>query len=596
MARFLVFILMVLSASHLSAQHGNSLPIYAGLLKIPNIKNPVSSKLEFLGLQRIFEIQGIPYRVINQTDELSSFPTIFTAGSMMDTNLDPNMSNALYNYVEGGGVLISAEKIGKQLYPLFGISHAIPSRKRYRLSFSGTDPALRYINRPQEQTISLGNGEAHFYDKVIWTHGYQLSAEANPLAVFDDKTVGFSTLRYGRGKAYLMGMSYTDMILIPQIGNDFEAQRQYVNSFEPSSDVIMLILRAIYEANTRPYVYLSPIPHAKPTALIITHDVDAQTSFVDSLKYADLERQYGVTSTFFETTKTFVDEMDIDYYNIEANKNAIRTLKREGWDIGSHTVSHARNFADIPEGSLDESLENYQPEKNKTVYGELKVSKELLDRDIPGQRTISFRAGDLAFPRGLIRMLEDSGYLYDSTFSANDVLTAFPFFAFKDRLLGSDVSSIIEIPVTLDDALEFLTESTLNQAVTKWKEVATANMENSGITVLLVHPSDTREKNYKLVAQEQLMKYMLHLDSWMGDLTAFGDFLRSRHQVDFSVFRDQKDQLIIQVNSSHLDPMIGFIVGNIPKGEPSILVQNKKSKELSYRTVKENNFVKVISN
>lgn len=558
---------------------------HAGLLKIPNAKDPNHLDHEFLGLKRIFEVQGIPYQIIEDLNSIFSYKTVFTAGEMLNSNIPLPILNILYEYVESGGILFSSEKIGSQLYPLYGIQQYLPSKTRYRLTFSGNDPSLKYLNRPEEQTISLGNGEKDFYKNVIWTHGYKLANSSIPLATFKDKAIGFSRSNYGRGKAYLFSVSYTDMILLPQIGKDFEAQRKYVNSFEPSSDVIMLIIKAIYQKYTKPYVYLSPIPYAKTTALILTHDVDAQTSFVDSLKFAKLEKKFGVTSTFFKTTKTFVDEMDIDYYNLEENKEAIRTLKKWGYDIGSHSVSHAKYFAKIPERGKFDNLKSYNPTEFKSVYGELTVSKALLDRDIPGQNTISFRAGNLAYPYGLIRILEDTGYLYDSTFSANDVLSSFPFFALKERNLGAEESKVIEIPVTLDDALGFLTKERMVPAVEQWKHVTTAIMENNGISVLLVHPSDTRTENFKLIAQEQLMMHMQKMDAWMGDLTTYGDFFRARHQIKYQLERNKKGELVIKVKDAEPHPMIGFVVGNTKSENPEIDIVNSKGKSLKIRVI-----------
>ena len=348
------------------------------------------------------------------------------------------------------------------------------------------------------------------------------------------------------------------------IGNDYEAQRKYVNSFEPSADVIMLILKAIYESEAAPFVYLSSIPFSKVTALILSHDVDAQSSFVDSLKYAELEKRYGVNSTFFETTKYFTDWMDIDYYNIEENVEAIRKLKRGGWDIGSHTVSHYKMLHLAPEGDPDVTYKKYDPENKVTVQGEVRVSKELLDRDIPGQNTVSFRAGDLAFPRFLIRVLEEAGYLYDSTLSANDAMTAFPFRALNEQSLGSGESNVLEIPVTLDDSLGYLTRDSVEHAVENWIDVAGSNMQNEAITVLLIHPSDTRTETYKLDAQETFMEWVSRMEGWMGSLTAYGDFWRDRDRLDFKTYMSSTGTLVIEIDTkaSSLNPMIGFVVGD----------------------------------
>jgi len=594
MKKSLICVLLMILSSSLFGQTTKQLPIYAGLFKIESKKNPLGAENELLGLKRTFDIQGVPYKIILNPDELSNYATVFTAGALMGSDVDPRLLNLLYSYVEEGGVLVSAGQIGKRFYPLFGVSAYFPSRKRYRMHFTGSDSALKYIDRPEESTISLGNGEQHFYDEVIWSHGYQIEGKSKSLAVFEDKTTAFSRLQYGRGKSYLLGVTYTDTILIPQLGQDYEAQRQFVNSIEPSADVIMLILKSIYQSHTKPYIYISSIPYAKPTALILSHDVDAQTSFVDSLKYVDLEEKYGVTSTFFETTKTFIDSMDIDYYNLEKNKTAIRQVKNRGWDIGSHTVSHSRLFAELLKGSPQESIISYRPKINKTIFGEVIISKALLDRDIPNQNTISFRAGDLAFPFGLIGVLETAGYLYDSTFSANDVLTAFPYFAFKDRRIGSEVSNIIEIPVTLDDALEFLTEETLDQAVKTWIDIVEANMGNGAITVLLVHPSDTRDSNYKLIAQEKIMKHVLKLNGWLGNLTEFGEFIRLRSQIKLSILQDRNGDLIIKSNTKKNHPMVGFMIGNLPTKHTSIEVHNSTGTDLHYRTIGESGELKMV--
>jgi len=402
-------------------------------------------------------------------------------------------------------VLVAAGEIGNRLYPLFGIQDHEPSKRRYRLHFSGKDDSFLYLDHPNEKTISLGNGEGHFFDDVIWSHGFKPAEGSLLLARFDDGSVGFVKNRYGRGHTYLLGLSYAESVLLPQVSDDFEAQRRYVNSKEPSADVIMLILKAIYESSYQPAVYPSTAPYAKPTALVLSHDVDAQTSFIDSLKFAALEQRYGVKSTFFMNTKYFKDWMDIDYYNIEENRQAIRKLHRKGWEIGSHTVLHYNKFSQVAEGDPGVTFKTYNPLKEVTVQGEVRVSKELLERDVPGLNVLSFRAGDLEFPHMLIRVLEESGYQYDSTYSANDVLTGFPYMAIRERHLGSPESKVVELPVTLDDSLGYLTPDTVATATQSWLEVAEAHRDNEAITVLLIHPSDTRNVTYKLEAQERLM-------------------------------------------------------------------------------------------
>ncbi len=63
-------------------------------------------------------------------------------------------------------------------------------------------------------------------------------------------------------------------------------------------------------------------------------------------------------------------------------------------------------FSLVPEGDLGVTFESYDPVNQVTVQGEVRVSKELLDRDIPDQTTKAFHAGDLEFPSGNSGMIE----------------------------------------------------------------------------------------------------------------------------------------------------------------------------------------------
>ena len=524
---------------------------------------------EFTSMRRVFDIQGIPYKKIEDIEEIFDYDTAFVSGPLIEKNIKAYIINTLYDYVESGGALFVSGEISKRLYPLFGVTEYLPSRKRYRLHFKGKDPVFEYIDTEEERTISLGNGEDKFYENVIWSHGYRTDEYAEVLGIYDDGSAAFIKNVYGRGTACLFGLSFVESVMMPQVGGDFEAQRKYVNSFEPSADAVMLIIKAFYQHYSRKSLIIGTTPFLKNPALVLSHDVDAQTSFVDSLKYAALEKKYGVTSTFFENTKYFTDYLDIDYYNIEENVEAIRELKRTGWDIGSHTVSHYKKLSKAEIGEKDVTFKTYNPLKRKTLRGEVAVSKELLDRDIPGQNTVSFRAGDLEYHSSLIKVLEEYGYLYDSTFSSNDILTCFPYYAFRERIPGSPETDIIEIPVTLDDALGYLVPETVDKASDTWIRVTELNSGNSAVTVLLVHPSDTRDSRHKLIAQEKLMKYVLERNGWMGNLTEYGIFWRNRSRIDFRITED-KGKINIKILNSGFDISAGFILSGFDNEEFSV--------------------------
>ena len=431
------------------------------LLDVAAAAGQKSDGVELLALRRIFSTLGVRAEVLTAAGPLDGYSVVFTAGTLLNAGAASGLSNALYDYVEAGGVLVYAGEAGSAMYPLFGVASRAAGRSRLRLAFSGQDPALALLAHPRLLEISLGNGQPPFFKEVIWTHGASLAAGATALGLFEDGSVGFSVHPYGRGRAYLLGVSYTESVLLPQVGGSYNAERQYVNGIEPSADAILLLLKAIWAHAAGPAVCLATAPYALPTALILTHDVDAQTSFVDSLKFAALEKKYGVRSTFFVNTKYFTDENDIDYFNLPENLEAVRQLGRLGWDVGSHTVAHSRKLASAPEGQPTVTRKGYDPLRGLTVWGEVKVSKELLDAELGGRAAIAYRSGDLAFPRSLIRVLQAAGYLYDSTYSANAALSAFPFLAFEEQRVGARESTVVEIPVTLDDSQGFLTAASL---------------------------------------------------------------------------------------------------------------------------------------
>lgn len=174
--------------------------IYAGLLNLPSSQSDKNSEIEFTALRRVFDIQGIPYRELDNPSNIFKYQTIFTSGSLLDKDTTPEIINLLYDYVESGGVLFSAGQIGKRFYSLFGVNKYFPSRTRYRLHFTPKITALKYINRPEELTISLGNGQGHFFDEVIWTHGYQGARGSRQLGEFDDGRGAFFYHQYGRGR------------------------------------------------------------------------------------------------------------------------------------------------------------------------------------------------------------------------------------------------------------------------------------------------------------------------------------------------------------------------------------------------------------
>ncbi len=485
---------------------------------------------EQLALRDSLELMGIPYQATSRIEEAVRRPLMMIGGLMLNTELSPAEREALYRYVERGGVLLATQVQGNRFFPLFGIARATTSRLNFQVRFApADDPSLRYLNRPEEKVISLGNPD--LYSETVWSTEYAVIPGADVLARYENGTAAVTRYAYGRGLAYALGLGFKETTLIPQLAQSFEAARQFINWFEPSGDVFRLLLRGLYEETVHPYLLIHTVPDGRQTALCLSHDVDSRESFQNSVAFARMEAALGVRSTFFVTTKYFQDEADIAYYTPE-RVEWIRQLAAMGFEVGSHSVSHAWTFHEIPVGSPEVNFQSYDTAR-PTVFGEVRVSKELLDRDLH-QQTTGFRAGYLRYPHELLRALEDSGYTFDSSVSAQWVLTNLPYFGFRRRALGSDLSRIVVVPVTLDDSKgllktrEFLTASNQDEVLGIWTEVIRANAENNAMSCLLIHPTDA---TYKLETERRLLEALRGEDTWIGEVGAVARFWRARSQL-----------------------------------------------------------------
>ena len=479
---------------------------------------------EQLALQNCLHAVGIPFLATKDVEEAVRRPLVLLGGIPRNTDMTPAERETLYAYVEQGGVVLATQVQGNMFFPLFGLVNATTSRTNFRMEFTDfQDPMLRYLNRPQERTISLG--DPNLYSETVWSTEYSPGPRTKVLARYENGAAALTVHSYGRGLAYALGLGFTETTLLPQLARSFEAARRFINSFEPSGDVFRLLLRGIYEDNVHPFLLVHTVPEGKKTALVLSHDVDTRESFRNSLAFAQMEAELGVRSTFFVTTKYFLDAADIGYYTPERVR-WLKQVEEMGFEVSSHSVSHSNSFEEFPVGSPDVSMENYQPDQ-PTVFGEARVSKQLLDRDLR-QETKGFRAGYLRYPSELLRVLEESGYVFDSSVTAQYVLTNFPYFGFRRRVLGAEQSKIVVVPVTLDDSLDYLTPETQERTLAAWTEIIRANAENGAATCLLIHPTDI---TYKLETERRLIEAHRGEETWIGDVGSLAHFWRERAEL-----------------------------------------------------------------
>lgn len=483
-----------------------------------------------LGLVHSLREMGIPFFVTRDLGTAFRHRLVILSPSVDGRTFTDQQVHEIEAYVRQGGNIFAVNVFAGALKPIFGFQNFEPSRKRYAIDFGGEkDPILRYINRPEEQSVRLGDKK---YGDIFWTNGYTPSPGAKVLARFEDGTATLLKQTTGKGSTYLCGVSFQDSVLRSQVNRDFDAERRYVNAFEPGADVWMLLLRAWYEANEPGAVRLATLPGGQNSVLLLTHDVDWENSFGPALDYARMENEHHARSTFFIQTK-YVSDYNSKSFFYGDDLQDLKQLFAQGFSVGSHSIIHSRGFNRFDLGTGDETFANYRPKgtgfdtaTGATVFGEVRVSKQLLDGELSGHETIAFRAGHLRVPPSLPEALQRTGYRFDSSFTADDVLTNFPY-ALPLGLGFEEDSGLYELPVTFEDE----EAPPLPQRVDSMLGVIRANAENGAINVLLIHPNLAGEK---LAAEKELLE-KLPSGVPATDLQSFALFWRARDRLQWKV-------------------------------------------------------------
>ncbi len=524
-----------------------SFPLQVAVLWTPTEEGPKTP----LAIVHVLRGMGIPFFVTRNLKQALQHRMVILYPEVGPQTFTEAQAQELITFVKQGGNILAQNVYWGGLKPLFGFRDFTPSRKRHRLVFtSTTDTVTRYLNRPEEREISLGSQDV---PEVIWSNGYAAEAGTEVLARFEDGSAALLSNSVGKGKVYLLGLSLVDAVLRCQDNRDFEAQRHYVNEFEPGADVWLLVVRAWYEGYAKDWVRLATIPDGQRSVVLLSHDVDWENSFKPGLDFVRMEKANQASSTFFVQTK-YVDDANSKAFFFGPDLTILRELKEQGSSIGSHSIIHSRGFNKFDLGTGHEDYSTYRPRglgfdtaSGATVFGEVRVSKELLDGEVPGQATIFFRAGHLRVPPSLAEALVRSGYQFDSSFTADDVLSNFPYALPLDLGFEED-SGIYEFPVTIEDE----EAPGYAQRVPQALEVIRANAENGAISVVLVHSNESKTK----AAAEEEMLRQLPNDIGKMDMLSFAKFWRARDRLQWRVVSASSSTAVLEITSQ--EPATGL--------------------------------------
>ncbi len=483
----------------------------------------------WLGLAHGLKSLGVPFVMTQDAQEALAHRVVMVYPLISGRVLTADALKTLAAHPRNGGTIIGSDVLGGGLEEVFGFEDSRPAQDRYALQFAAGVSLLADFTDPAEQVIPLGNRAKGMVP--IATRAY-LRTKEPPLATFEDGTAAITQRSYGVGHAYAIGLDLGHLLLKGHNLRDEGIARSYDNRYEPVLDVFLRLLKAIYEKGEPDAVQLHPVPQHRQMAVMLTHDIDAQTSMANARQFAEYERSQGIVGTYFVQTKYIKDYNDEIFFNAQGVQD-MRVLHQLGMELGSHTVAHSKVLSHFPLGTGTERYPDYLPyvktrnnAANGSILGELRVSQYLVEQLSGGAKVRSFRPGELSNPKALPQALTATGYRYSSSATANNSLTHLPYQLMISRDVDTE-SEIFEFPVTIED--EELPE--MGSRVPEALAVATKIARYGGSVVVLIHPNILGHK----MEFERAFVSGVKDRAWFGSLGQYGDWWAARDRVEVDV-------------------------------------------------------------
>lgn len=527
-----------------------------------------SSSGDFTGqlysAQYICDVAGYPYITTESPEEAyASAPVVVLSSGFNSQSMTAAEYQAMIDWVKEGGILVmpamrQVAQSGKELVAeLLGIKpmNSANNNKNRKLitwvTTNGDYPETAYFDEPEEKVTSIG---------TIRSYSYTLPEDggAEVMARFDDGSPAVLLNRLGKGKVYLAGVNWRDVILRSQLNKDQSASREYNNGFEPSADMWAFWLRSIVASNQEVSAWKFTVPGGFTQLLIPTHDVDSRTSFDEMHYMADYERTLGCNAHYFITTHYFRDKdyHDTSYLSAFYNSETIpkcRDLLRAGHSVGSHSVCHFPDFSSTKNMDVvtrDEYARRATCVDGKSTgastWAEVVMSKQILEEDLKNH-VRSFRSGHLCYNTDLPEAFEIGEYDFASTFAAGDLLSEFPFYVRYGNDWAGRVTDILQIPLHISDVYSGKDKPALNDdtwrthpCVDQWENAMRRLRGNYASAVLLIHPN----RNWKMVLERHLVDRLDLSEVGCYNFEDYGDFWKARVKTDYTMEWDPEEKTL----------------------------------------------------
>lgn len=509
----------------------------------------------WLGITGGLTAQGIPFKITRDIDEALKHKVVLVYPSLSSEQFGLSELKKIRNHPRNGGVLIGFNVTAPSMRSVFGFESTRYSPVRNSVIFRMIDlPETQFIREKNEIFLRIGDPDDD--SQGVSSIGYDKTTY-QPIAQFEDGSAAITRNLFNDGAAYCFGFDLGFLTSVAHT-NLLQAQRTYINDYEPSVDVFFRLIKSIYETYEPLSFMLGSVPGGKLAPVLITHDIDCQIAVDSMLFYAEMEKRKGIQATYFLQTKYIKDGLDIAFLNEKYIPYA-QALVNMGMEVGSHSVSHSPYFAHLPIGTGTERYPDYRPffytftsTFNETLLGELRVSRFLLNT-LLGINATSFRSGYLTVHENLYLAMQETGFVYGSNITANEVLTHMPFRPMYDFMFDEELA-VYEIPITIEDELPPEMDQRLDQAIHLTHKIA----NYGGVVNILIHPNILGHK-YRF--EEAYIDYFKGL-AWFGTVSDFGDWWRKRNAI--SVDAENLGQYI-KVKLTSAEAIEGLLL-HVPEG------------------------------
>jgi len=240
-------------------------------------------------------------------------------------------------------------------------------------------------------------------------------------------------------------------------------------------------------------------PNNKKYAVCLTHDVDTKRGIKNIRLFYDLEKKYGLKSTYFIVAKNL---MFTDF---------LKKIEKEGYEIACHGYSHDNKLAYL---------------KKEKIRNRLKKCRELMKEfNVKG-----FRAPSLLTSDSLYSVMP-SFFSYDSSVPDTDPFlldspdrgccTVFPFM--RNKLV------VIPITVPMDSSL-ILARYKPEEIYRIWLEKISYIKKNRGVINIVTHAENCFSSNKEMldIYERLLKKIKKDKRIWAATMNELAEFWKNR--------------------------------------------------------------------